>query len=257
MKTDNKVVNVALEIGKYLLRNGAEVSRVEDTMLRVLRSRGQHKSSDVLAIPTGIILTSIDDDKVFTLLERTGASFIDLDAIDKGNTFSRRFISGEITLETVDEELAELKRGKKYNLPLRLLGACIGGGFWAMLFGGNIIELILSSIGSGLNVWAFDALSKRNFNFFIKNILGGFIAGLLGILLVSLLEIFGYNANLALVIVGPLMTLVPGVQITNGMRDIISGDLITGSALITEAIFTAIALAFGIGLILKFGASFI
>ncbi len=256
MKSEDKLVNISVEIGKYLLKNGAEVSRVEDTMLRMLKSRDNH-SNDVLALPTGIIVTSSSGEKSVTLLERTGGSSIDLEAIDMANTFSRRFIAGEITLENADREIAKLKSLKKYNLFLRLLGGCIGGGFWTVLFGGDVIELILAFIGSGLNVWAFEALSKRKFNFFIKHLLGGFIAGVLGIVLVELVKLIGYNANLALVIVGPLMTLVPGVQITNGMRDIISGELITGSALITEAIFTAIALAFGIGIVLKVGVRFI
>ncbi len=255
MKTDNKEVYVAVEIGKYLLKNGAEVSRVEDTMLRILESRG-HNSSDVFAIPTGIVITSRADGAVLTLLERIHGSTIDLDAIDRANTISRRFISGDILLEDIDKELENLNNGKRYNVFIRLVGGCIGGGFWTVLFGGNLIELVLAFIGSGLNVWAFEALSNRSFNFFIKHILGGFIAGVLGIILVLFIKLLGYEANLALVIVGPLMTLVPGVSITNGMRDIISGELISGSAIITQAIFTAIAIAFGVGIVLRVGVSF-
>ncbi len=256
MESKSRVVYVAVEVGKYLLKNGAEVSRVEDTMLRILKSKGHH-SSDVFAIPTGIVLSSKSDGEVLTLLERIHSSSIDLEAIDRANTFSRRYIAGEIDFENVESELDMLKDGKKYSVFIRLLGGCVGGGFWTVLFGGNLIELILAFIGSGLNVWAFELLSNNKFNFFIKHILGGFIAGILGIALVKVVGLMGYRADLALVIVGPLMTLVPGVQITNGMRDIISGELITGSATITQAIFTAIAIAFGIGVVLKIGVNYI
>jgi uncharacterized membrane protein YjjP (DUF1212 family) len=55
-----------------------------------------------------------------------------------------------------------------------------------------------------------------------------------------------------MVIIGPLMTLVPGVSLTNGIRDLISGELLAGSAKIMEALFIAIALAFGVGMVLQF-----
>ena len=47
------------------------------------------------------------------------------------------------------------------------------------------------------------------------------------------------------------MTLVPGVALTNGIRDLISGELIAGSVKIMEALFIAIALAFGVGVVLQ------
>ncbi len=47
------------------------------------------------------------------------------------------------------------------------------------------------------------------------------------------------------------MTLVPGVALTNGIRDLISGELIAGSAKMMEALFIAIALAFGVGIVLQ------
>ncbi len=256
MKTENKVIYVAMEIGKYLLHNGAEVSRVEDTMMRILKSYNCD-ASGVLALPTGIIVTSNVRGDIITALERTYAPIVNLEAIDKGNTFSRKFISGEITLDTVDYELKKLKEEKYYSVFIRLVGGCIGGGFWTILFGGNMLELILAFLSSGINVLAFEWLSKYNYNFFIKHIFGGFIAGLIGILSVEFVKLFGYSPNLTLVIVGPLMTLVPGVAITNGMRDVISGELVTGSAIITEAVFTSIALAFGIGLVLKLFVNFI
>ncbi len=250
MQYENKVVWLAMEVGKFLLHNGAEVSRVEDTISRILKSRNCD-GSGVLALPTGIIVTSDLNGKVVTALERTYTPRIDLEAIDLANTFSRKFIAGDISLEDAEEEFKKLVEPRRYSVIIRLIGGCIGGGFWAILYGGSILELILASIGSGLNVLAFELLSKKKFNFFIKNLIGGFIAGLLGIFLVWFVTLFSLNANLALVIVGPLMTLVPGLQITNGMRDVISGELVTGSAMITEAIFTAIALAFGIGVVLK------
>ena len=65
------------------------------------------------------------------------------------------------------------------------------------------------------------------------------------------------QASINTVIIGPLMTLVPGVSLTNGIRDLISGELIAGSAKIMEALFIAIALAFGVGIVLQFSMKFL
>lgn len=54
-----------------------------------------------------------------------------------------------------------------------------------------------------------------------------------------------------MVIVGSIMPLLPGVALTNGIRDFISGDLISGVSRVSEALLTAIAIAVGIGSALK------
>ena len=52
------------------------------------------------------------------------------------------------------------------------------------------------------------------------------------------------------------MPLVPGVAITNGLRDFISGDLIAGTSKVAEAILIAVSIAVGVGTVLKL-ASFL
>ena len=51
-------------------------------------------------------------------------------------------------------------------------------------------------------------------------------------------------------ITGAIMPLVPGVAITNAVRDTISGDLISGSARLIEAFLTAVAIAVGVGFVM-------
>ena len=49
--TREQALNVALNIGKVLLKSGAETSRVEDTIARFCRSFGYH-DVNVFATPT-------------------------------------------------------------------------------------------------------------------------------------------------------------------------------------------------------------
>ncbi len=121
-----------------------------------------------------------------------------------------------------------------------------------MLFGGTLIEFLLSYIASSLTILIWDNLNSVNMNFFIKNIISGFLASLICFIGISIGKIAGIEASFNMVIIGPLMTLVPGVSLTNGIRDLISGELLAGSAKIMEALFIAIALAFGAGMVLQF-----
>ena len=48
------------------------------------------------------------------------------------------------------------------------------------------------------------------------------------------------------------MLLVPGLAITNAIRDTVAGDLVSGLARGAEAFLTAIAVAVGTGVVLSF-----
>ena len=64
------------------------------------------------------------------------------------------------------------------------------------------------------------------------------------------LTVVGLGQHASLIITGAIMTLVPGIVITNFMRDIIAGDLISGLIKLAEALLTATGIALGTGLAL-------
>ena len=47
------------------------------------------------------------------------------------------------------------------------------------------------------------------------------------------------------------MILVPGLALTNSMRDLIAGDYVSGQARLAEALLTATAIALGAGVVLS------
>ena len=58
------------------------------------------------------------------------------------------------------------------------------------------------------------------------------------------------------IIIGLVMTLVPGVAITNSVRDVIAGDFIAGQTKMTEALLTATSIALGTGIALSLASYF-
>ena len=64
------------------------------------------------------------------------------------------------------------------------------------------------------------------------------------------------QAHYGPIIAGTIMLFVPGVAITNSIRDFLSGDMLAGLLRMVEAILTAVSLAGGAGIILKLWNTF-
>jgi len=73
-------------------------------------------------------------------------------------------------------------------------------------------------------------------------------------LLCTALSIAGLTARPNDAIIGALMLFVPGLAITNSIRDTLAGDLLSGLARGIEAVFIAVAVAAGSGVALEISA---
>ena len=56
------------------------------------------------------------------------------------------------------------------------------------------------------------------------------------------------SINMDIVIVSAIMPIVPGVAITNAIRDTLQGDYLSGCARILEAFLKAASIALGVGI---------
>ncbi len=244
-----ETLNIAIETGKIMLMHGAETYRVEDTIKRMAESRGL-TPCNVFVIPTGILVSVDMNDSPYSTLVRIQPLGIDLESIDRANAFAREYSSKTLDNKRALVALESLKNPPKFSKETHYFLGGMAGGFFVLLFGGNFMESIIAYLASVFTLWVWDILTTRKLNFFIKNILGSFAASLFGLVFVIAFLRFDYSVSFDKIIIGPLMSMVPGVSLTNGIRDLISGELLAGSAKIMEALFIAIALAFGVGIVL-------
>lgn len=244
-----KILLLAVHAGEIMMKSGAEISRVEDTITRICNA-GKISNVNVFATPTGIFVTmdeGSEDSEVFTYLRRIKGSSTDLSKISAVNRFSREFTSTDLSVESGMEILDEISAEKKYPLPARLLAAALVAGAFCMLFGGNIRDLPLAMI-VGLLCYGFSRfLDKFETNFFIQSFCCCFAASFIALAAQG----FGIASNPSSIIIGVVMIFVPGVAITNSLRDFMSGDMVAGLARLAEAIMIAVALAAGAGIMLK------
>jgi uncharacterized membrane protein YjjP (DUF1212 family) len=97
-----------------------------------------------------------------------------------------------------------------------------------------------------------DRLSRRGYNGFFINAVGGAVAALFAILAAHA----GITATYDKIIIGAIMLLVPGITIVNAIRDTIAGDILAGTSRAVEAFLLSVAIAAGAGAMLKLGFFF-
>ena len=250
MSRADTLLRLGLTAGELMLRGGAEVCRVEDTVKRILRAVGADEA-DVIATPTGIYLTLSLGGELASAVRRVAHTAYDLSLVCAVNQFSRRIdktTSPQAALTTL-EQIA--RQDEVYSPRVRAFAALLAGGSFTVLFGGTAVDSVVGGIGGLLVFLLIGKLSRLGVNRFAVDYCGGAL-GALHALLVSLV----LPISLQPTVIGAILILVPGVLLTNAVRDSISGDLLSGAARMVEALFVAIAVAGGVGTVLSVWAVF-
>lgn len=244
---DNKqILTIATDVGYMLLRYGAEVYRVEQSIQFICKSYGI-KDIDVFAIPNSLVVTITFDGDFITKTRRVTVNEIDLDKVDKLNELSRYICEHKPEFCVVQEKLQEINNIKEHNKILRIFSyACVAASF-TILFGGGIFESLIGFFLAGLVACGIVFLEKRNANAFLRTTFCSFFISLIAVVSEFL---SGGMLSSAIIITGTLMILVPGLAITNCMRDLMANDYMAGMAKLAEALMTAIAVALGVSVVL-------
>ena len=234
----NELVTFAADVGRGLLESGAETSRVEDTGERIIRHFYDGKS-EVLVVMTGLFVTVGDVTKTVRVRRRT----INLDKVSKINMMSRDIADDKIDFEEALKRFEYIMAQKPYSLWVKTVAVAFCCGFFTLLFGGNAFDGLNSFVvGAVINVFIW-FLRKHHTAEFIITFSGGVVIALLILLFYAI----GLGKNINPMITGAIMPLVPGLAITNAIRDIIAGDYLSGGARLFDAVVVAIALATGAG----------
>jgi uncharacterized membrane protein YjjP (DUF1212 family) len=238
---------VALYAGSLMLKNGAETFRVEEIMKYIMQASG-YEEVDAFVTPTGIFLSIGDDSSSGTYIKRISERSINLSKIDKVNTVSRKLCAGEISIEKAYFLFKQIDLEPPYRLIVKLLASALTAAFFSLLFKGSFPEFTATFTVNILMQLILSLLNKYNISFFLTNLSGGAISAFLSILIMKM----GFPIDSNIVIISSIMTLVPGVAITNSIRDTFHGDLLSGVARMAEAVFIAMAIAGGVGIVLNF-----
>lgn len=238
-----KVIKLSAQI---ILENGGETYRAEETIKYICKSYDVMEI-DSIATPTGFYLTvSIDGEDNNTIVKRIRKRSIDLQKINDVNNISRQLSSHSITLEDGLAQLERILNVKDVQYKCSFIYSGISSAFFTVLFGGGIFEFFISLI-AGLSISFISKTFEELHSYqFFSSILSGAVLSLIAVASTYIFKAGDYNY----IIVGSMMPLLPGLAMTNAIRDTIRGDLISGIARAAEALLVASSLAAGAGAVI-------
>lgn len=240
------LLDTCLLAGKIMMESGAEMYRVEDTMSRIAEAGSDSKGISFVT-PTGIFMALQGGTTV--KMEQIPTRTIDLEKVSKVNDLSREFTMKQISLGQFYTKLRTLdKEVIFFPVWLQIVAAAVVSGTLMMIFGGVWKDLlttcIIGAIGFSIFYYGTEFFKVK----FLAEFLAAFTVGMLAVLSISV----GWGVSLDKMIIGGVMPLVPGVPITNAVRDLLAGHLLSGMARGTEALITAGTIGIGIAVVFRF-----
>lgn len=237
----DEILDASIQVGYELLRNGAEIYRVEQSIMYVCGAYGV-KEIEAFAIPSSIVVTISDGHQSLTKSKRVHIGKRDLDKIAKLTDLSRCICREHLSYKETMERLEDIKNGPVYSIKLHYFAYMVVALSFTMFFGGEWQDGLVGAF-VGIEIYFLSRfLDKIKVNGFFMNIICGFSAAVMARLLERYFGIFHSDT----IIIGTIMLLVPGLAIANSMRDFISSDTMAGLSRLIEALFVATGIAIGV-----------
>ena len=247
-KEAEKYLYAAMAVGEAILEYGGEVSRVEDSIRRICAAYGFERS-DVFCITSSIITTACyGSSESCTQTRRITHAENDFDRLGQVNDLSRAICARPEDPEKVISRLREIRSQSAGSFPVQMLIHALISASFTVFFGGNAADMLISGL-IGLVLLCLRARLKdaRFGALFITlfcSLAGGFLANLLAP---------GPGGHAALISIGNVMVFIPGVKFTNSIRDLLTGETITGLICLAESLLLSVIVALGFALPTLFG----
>lgn len=248
-----RILSFAVDMGAELLYCGAEIRRVEETMEIILESYG-YRFCSVSATPVNIVATvSEEDGEPLTRTMRIKGKSTNLHKLELLNALSRRIYEKKTDISEAENELIRIKGEKGRGLFAETIAFAAVGLSYSLSLGGSIGDMLTALFSAAITRIILFLLAKQRYNNFFTSI----IASALIAVITSVLSYVGFCSHSDIAMTGALITLVPGIALTNCMRDFMSEDYLSGISGLSEAILTASGIAIGVAVVFFAKGAFI
>lgn len=207
-----------------------------------------------MVFPTGIIINGKHEGTRLTKAKRIHGRDTNMTIVSAVNDISRKFADGKISLAEGLAAVRDLQAQsvEGFSRLWILTAGALASGAATILLGGSWTDFMPAIIATA-SVRIIISTAAFNLAYVLQHYMAGLLAGLIGILFVN----FSFGQHLDKIVIGALLPLVPGVAMTNAIRDFISGDLLSGTLRMVEAMLIAAALAGGVGFALSLYSSYL
>ena len=242
-------LSAIMDIGEMLLMYGAEVSRVEDTIERLCQAYG-FKRADVFTITSSIITTAVlPDERSVTQTRRIREHVTDLGKVSMVFELSSKLCADPEEICGLRDRIQKIRYAPRIPVWMNLLMYVVISGSLSVFFGGGWADGIAAAL-SGIVLFATLRLSSSlKLNSIIQTMVCSAVTALAVLFFVRL----GIGRQPDKIMIGNIMLVIPGIQFTTALRDMINGDTISGLLNMSEAVLKAISVAMGFAVVLIAG----
>lgn len=236
------ILKEIIDIGQAMLENGAEVSRAEDSMRRMVRAYRARECDCFILTSVIIITVQWHDGTLTTQIRNVKNGTADFDKLDYLNDLSRYVVKHCPSEETLAAKFNAVMNRKRASTPAFFLGAILVSSGFCVFFGGGAADGVCAGI-IGFAVM----LVNRYFlhledNVFVHDFILSFLIGLMS----GVFSQFVSGVDSSKVTIGCIMMLISGLGMTNGIRDMLHRDIVSGFLRIVNACMGAAAIASGV-----------
>lgn len=231
---------LALDVGEGMLKNGGEVSRVEDTIERICRAYGAEHVEVFTIVSMINAAVRMPDGSYSSQLRRVKQTGNNLGMLESLNSLSREICRTTPSLEAFEEKIVGLKKTPAYPAWVQIIASATLASAFSMFFGGNFLDALVTFI-IGAIIHCVNNYTSKKINAIAKTVLSSFIAATVAASLSMLIPAL----NVDYIIIGAIMLLVPGLLFGTAMRDLFCGDLIAGTLKILQAMIQTLMIGFG------------
>lgn len=240
-------LELSFQMGEVLLKNGAEISRVQETMERVARAY-EIDAFDVYVLTNAVFATGVEQGVEHAArLKHVPSTTIHFGRITAVNQLSREIVEGKHTIEEAFQILEEVKALPYSTLPLAVLACAVGSACFSYLFGGSWRDALIAFLcGTALELY-LHWTGKRGLSKFLTNLSASALVTFCG----AVFFLLGVGENMDKIIIGSIIRLVPGVALTTSIRDFFNGDYLSGAIRLLDALLVGGCIAVGVGVVVR------
>ncbi len=243
----NRIVQEILNIGEELLKSGAEIFRVEDSLYRMCRSYGFVRS-DVYASQINIQMTvETPEGEIITQIRYIEMTSPHYDKLDQLNNLSRYVCANTPKQAEIHERYEKIAKSKVLAFPLMVLAQIVSGTSFAIFFGGGRNDAIVAVFASAAMALTGYWIGKQEKNPMIYNLVLAFVTEMV----ILLAEKMGIAIHSDRIMIGIVMVLISTLGVINGLRDVVQRNFTSGALEIMNSVLGALGIAFGIALAMK------
>ena len=239
-----RVLSLALDIAKNMVKCGAEVNRAEQAVMRICYAYGMEKAQ-VFSVVSMIIATVVDEESgAHSQMRRSYSYGVDFGKLEKLNALSRRICDEKPDIDVVRLELESICVEDKNFRFKYCTGYVLAAASFAVFFGGTLLDALAAVPIAALIYFMQTYIRVKGASRLFFTALESAVAGLIALIFVHI----GFGNNSDMIMIGDIMVLIPGLQLINAVREMLHGDLMSGLLRLLESVILAVAIAGGFAL---------